>query len=129
MQATSLRWRGAWLLLGWLMVGLVMWVSLMPHPPRPLAFPQADKLEHAAAFAWLALWFLQLARPVPVLLGLALLGVGIEIAQGFTDMRQFEALDILADGLGMVLGLWLVTTAAGRLLAALDRFAQRICTV
>lgn len=118
-----LRWRGVWRTRGWLMAAGVVWLALMPDPPRPLGFAHADKLEHGAAFAWLALWFLQLAPAGPwrVVAALSGLGLGIELAQSLTASRSFELADLAADGAGILAGAALVRTPAGRLLAALER--------
>lgn len=119
-----LRWRPLWLGLGWLMVAGVVYLSLMPDPPQPVTFPFVDKAEHAAAFAWLALWFLQLVaarRRRFVVAALLLLGGAIEIAQSFTPTRQFELADLGADAVGIAVGAWLARTALGKMLAALER--------
>ena len=44
-----LRWRRAWLALGWLLLGLVVLASLLPQVPN-LALSGIDKLEHALAY-------------------------------------------------------------------------------
>jgi VanZ family protein len=123
----SLQWRPLWLGLGWLMVFGVVYLSLMPDPPQPVAFPFFDKVEHAAGFAWLALWFLQVAgRRLAVAAGLLLLGAAIEVAQSFTPTRLFELADLGADAAGIAVGALLARTAAGRMLAATERrFASR----
>lgn len=115
--------RGLWWLLGLLMVAVVLHLSLMSAPPEPLAFAHADKLEHGVTFAWLALWFLQIAprHTLAVMAALLALGVGIEIAQSFTPTRSPEAADVVADTVGLLLGARLAATRAGRLLIALER--------
>ncbi|PJC04037.1 MAG: VanZ family protein, partial [Gallionellales bacterium CG_4_9_14_0_8_um_filter_55_61] len=57
-----MKYRYFWLSAGWLLISLVLYLSLMPHPPEPLSFKNADKLEHAFSYAMLALWFCQLYR-------------------------------------------------------------------
>ncbi|MEO1767825.1 VanZ family protein [Thiobacter aerophilum] len=122
-----LSWPSLWMRLGGLMVAAVVYLSLMPTPPHPLVFPHGDKLEHAATFAWLAFWFLQItprrALPMAALLSL---GVAIEIAQSFTPTRSAEAADVVADAVGLLLGAKLAGTRAGRLLALLESRLSRL---
>ena len=120
----ELRYRKQWLALGWVMIGIVIYLSLMPYPPQPLDVSNADKIEHGLAYAGLALWFFQLVRKssrVGVGLALCLLGVAIEIAQSFTPTRSFELADMGADAAGVLLGALLIFTRLGRLLAGMER--------
>jgi len=114
-----LKHRGAWLAGGWLLVGLVVYLSLTPHPPEPMSFANADKLEHGFAYASLALWFCQIylqARQRAVVVAvLVALGIVIEFLQGLTGYRMFEVADMAANSFGVLLGLLLVRTPLGRL--------------
>ena len=124
LPVTDLHYRKTWLALGWGLVGVVIYLSLMPHPPQPLDVSGADKVEHAMAYAGLALWFFQIVRKSSRLgagVALVLLGVAIEIAQAFTPTRSFELADMGADAVGVVLGAWLVQSPLGRVLAAIER--------
>lgn len=105
-----LRHPRAWLLLWLLAITVVVVLSLGP----PLALPQApkntDKIEHALGYFLLAFSAVQLfaSRRSLVLagLGLVLLGVGLEWAQGaFTADRMPDPLDALANTLGVLAGL------------------------
>lgn len=130
MSMQSLQWRTLWLGLGWLMVVVLVYLCLMPNPPQPIRFAFADKVEHAASFAWLAWWFLQIVattRRWRAAAALLLLGVAIEVAQSFTVTRSAELADVAADGLGILLGAGLVHTPLGGLLAGVERwFVSRI---
>jgi VanZ family protein len=98
-------WRAALLLL---LCGIA-WLALSPAPP-PQADLGWDKTNHLAAFATLA--------AVAVLgrcgafwrIGSALLAYGglIEVLQSFTPTRMAEWPDLLADGMGIALGLLLM---------------------
>lgn len=82
-----------------------LYFALAPSHGGEDWFPQADKLRHAAAFAFL--WLLgSRAGLRPLNLGLLLLayGVGIELAQSFTPDREASALDVMADVAGIALG-------------------------
>lgn len=114
-----------WLGLGWLWIGLVCYLSLMPHPPEPVSFEGVDKLEHLLAYAGLMLWFCQVyvtrAARIRVLVGLVLLGVGIEILQGMGGYRYFEYADMLANSGGVLTGWGLAHTRMGRVILLLER--------
>ena len=120
-----LKYRRLWITVGWLLVGLVVYLSLTPHPPEPVTFNNADKFQHALAYGALALWFGQIYRSVTsrVMLALALtvLGVGLEYVQGWTGYRTYDVLDMVADGAGVSLGWLLALTPLGRLLEWFER--------
>lgn len=84
-------------------------LALLPQGSGPPLLPHLDKLAHAGAFTVLALLGTR-AGLRPWLLAALLLayGVGIEVAQGvFTTTREASLADVLADALGIALGLWL----------------------
>jgi VanZ family protein len=67
-----------------------------------------DKIEHAGAYALLMLWFGGLyprARHIRIAIALLALGVALDLLQGLTETRSLEALDILADAVGLAIGL------------------------
>lgn len=98
-----------WLALWWLAVATVALVELLPAMLLPQVPSGGDKLEHLAAYGALAFSAVQLfERRVlwRVGLGLAALGMGLEIAQGtLTATRSFDLHDELANCSGVLLGL------------------------
>ena len=116
-----------WLAAGWLLIGLVVFLSLIPHPPELLAFENSDKFEHVFAYAMLSFWLCQIYRcaksRVVVIAALTALGVGLEYVQGWTGYRTFEVLDMLCDGAGVLSGWLLACTPLGRLLAYIENYA------
>lgn len=99
----------------------ITWLALSPAPPR-LADTGWDKANHALAFAALAFAGVWAWWPRPhqwPWLVAALLAYGgfIEIAQSFLPPREADLMDVLADGVGILLGLaaaWPVTAIAAR---------------
>jgi VanZ family protein len=95
-----------------------LWLALEPSSGAGPWFWQADKLQHAAAFAVLA-WLGARARVGgrwALVLGLLAFGAGIEIAQSFTATRTASALDLAADAAGIALALvWERRRGSGRL--------------
>lgn len=117
-----LKYRRIWLSAGWLLVVLVVYFSLAPHPPEPLSFDNADKLEHLLAYALLSLWLNQLyLSRVLVVVALIALGVGLEYVQGWTGYRMFDVLDMLANSVGVLIGWLLALTSLGGLFVYIER--------
>lgn len=101
-----------------LTVGLILWLTLAPHPTGDLdlpLFPGADKVVHAIMFGFLAfVVLLELMKhrgwhPLPLVavaavsLLCAAFGIGIEFAQRAMGLgRALEVLDMLADSAGAV---------------------------
>ena len=118
-----LRYHGLWLALGWVWIGLVIFLSFMPHPPK-IEMQSGDKIGHALAYAFLMLWFTQLYRTRPIKLSIALgligLGVAIEFAQQQTGYRAFELADMAADAIGVARGWLLGATVLGHALRQVE---------
>lgn len=109
-----LRHRNAWLALWLFGVTVLVVVCLLPSPDLP-NLHVSDKIEHALAYALLAGSAVQLFQRwralLLVALGLLVLGIGIEFAQAlFTTTRAMEAADVVADSIGIVVGLSVALT-------------------
>ena len=101
------------LMLGWLLIALIVFFSLMPTPPRVMHFNQSDKFEHLIVYTILMLWFTQIYRRRSHLwlgLGFIVMGVSLEILQGVSVYRTFEYSDMLANSTGVMFGLLLAKT-------------------
>ena len=117
-----------WLAVGWLGVVTVVWLSLMPEPPR-LDIEQGDKLQHLAAYGSLMLWFAQVAvarssrwRTAVALVGL---GIALEYAQRATGYRTFSYADMAANAAGVACGWLLAPPRLPNALRVVERFAAR----
>ncbi|MGH8688521.1 MAG: VanZ family protein [Burkholderiales bacterium] len=102
---------------GWALVLAIVWGSLTPSPPK-IDVAHADKFEHLFAYGALMFWFAWLYRAPRTRLAYAVLwialGVGLEFAQRATGYRDFEIADMVADALGVLLGLALSVTVTLR---------------
>lgn len=104
--------RRVWQVLLGLEALVITWLALVPAPPVQITTGW-DKSNHALAFATLAfssVWALarrpQLPQQWPALaLGLLAYGGAIEIAQTYLPPREGDWMDLLADGVGISLGL------------------------
>lgn len=114
--------RRLWRALLLLLILTICWLALSPVPPKT-ADTGWDKANHALAFAVLAfvgVWAFA-SRPhqwLWLVLALLAYGGGIEVAQSYLPPREADMADLLADAVGIALGLlvaWpLVALAAPR---------------
>ena len=111
--------RSLWLLAGWLGVVAAFVFSLNPATAEAPLIPHGDKLTHLASYATLMFWWAQLftapRQRVALAIALILLGLSIEVLQGFTPDRQSDVLDALANTTGILLG-WLIAHRSANLL-------------
>ena len=122
------RWRKLWLLIGWLLVASVTYLSLVPDPPT-LPVSAGDKVGHVLAYGTLMLWFLQLNPPsrwAVLAAALVTIGIVLELVQGLSAARSAELLDVLANTAGVLCGWLLGHTRAATALQALERTLTRI---
>ena len=121
-----------WLTLGWLLVALIIFLSLWPRPPQPLEFEQSDKLSHIIAYMILMLWFAniypQRSFQFHLSIGFFVMGVCLELLQGMTEYRMFSYGDMLANGIGILLALYLAKTRLATYLLRLDTHLSKRST-
>ena len=107
---TGHRARPFWLVLGWMLVLLVIYLSLTPTPVT-LPGREGDKISHALAYLVLMSWFANLYSGVSVRAGFAAgfvaLGVSLEFVQLWTGYRSFEVTDMSAGAIGVAAG-WVI---------------------
>lgn len=120
--------RKLWLSIGWLLVVLVAYLSLVSDPPT-IDASGGDKVVHLLAYGTLMLWFLQLypiyRRPI-IAVGFIAMGILLEFLQAFTAARSFEYMDMVANTGGVMLGWLLGKTRLSTALEALERQAMRL---
>ena len=112
----QLRRRRLWIALSTVLLAAVFFVCLQPG----LGFPAPDgldKVEHLAAYVLLALWFTGLVargRYWAVAAGLMAMGLLIEVLQWRMNLgRSAEGLDMLANTLGVGIGIAIALLATG----------------
>jgi len=123
-----LRYYNLWLSIGWLLVLMVCYLSLISNPPGiDIEFKYIDKLGHFLSYFILMAWFAQLyktsrSRILYVLLFITM-GAALEVLQGMGGSRFFEYGDMLANTTGVFVA-WFITK--GRLKNALLYFEQLV---
>jgi VanZ family protein len=110
-----LRRQRLWLGLWWSAIAVVIAASLVPAFLLPEVPVGGDKLEHFGGYFLLAAAAVQLFATRRSLLraglGLVLLGIGLEVAQGLlTTTRQMDPWDALANSAGVLAGIATVLT-------------------
>jgi len=120
-----LRWHAWWVLLGVLIMLWTLWMALTPDPGVTLDFPYGDKLLHATTFTCLMGWWGNVYRARRArgwaALGCLAFGVFIEFAQWLDPPRDADALDVLADSIGILLALLLLRSSLAGVLAGVER--------
>jgi VanZ family protein len=123
----DLRYRALWLVVGYLLIALVIYLSLSSSPVTiDTHLPYQDKFFHFIAYFCLTFWFMQIyhIRHHVILWGIFLfcLGVLLEYLQGFDANRYSEAADIIANTLGVIGGIGLSMTPLRFTLLKLERY-------
>jgi VanZ family protein len=106
-DAAPLRLLRLWQIVGALLIGFVVYLSLTPFSIE-LPVEQGDKYGHILAYATLMFWFAQMYPGQRARMAWAgafvAMGIGLEFLQGLTDYRTFEIADMLADAFGVSIG-------------------------
>jgi len=127
---SSLHFSVLWYWLGWGLVTAVIYLSLTANPPEPPKFALADKLEHLLAYSALMGWFGQLYVSKPGQLawatGFCGLGIALEFVQGWGGLRFFDVGDMVANALGVLLGLLLTRYVFAGFLQRVDNVASHL---
>ena len=127
MSRADLIYRNLWVVVGWVLVVMVVYLSLVPSPPQiPGRF--GDKGGHVLAYATLMFWFgclyVDRARRRAAV-GLAIMGLVLELLQGAGAHRFAEPMDMIANVSGIIIGWTLANTRASRALALFDAWLAR----
>lgn len=107
--------------IGWLFVAAIIIFSLTPEVPSVNDYTPNDKLAHFGAYGFVMGWFAWIYRSPGARISHAIffiaLGAALEFLQTLTATRSFELADLVADTLGVAVGLMAsgIATARNRL--------------
>lgn len=126
-QNPDLRYRMLWLVVGYAMVAVVIYLSLTSRPIHiDTSLPYQDKLFHALAYFVITFWFIQIyhirSHVVQWVIFFLCLGLLLEYLQGFDPKRYSEVGDMIANSLGVVAGAGLSMTPLRNSLVKLERY-------
>ena len=131
MQAVNpdLRYRKLWLGIGYLLIILVIFLSLTSSPVEiDTELPYLDKLFHALAYFSLTFWFMQIYHIKHHVIRWAIfflsLGLLLEYLQSFDPERYSEVGDMVANTLGVMLGVGLSMTPLRYTLVKFERYIR-----
>ena len=129
MSGPELRYRFEWLLVGYAMVAVVIYLSLTSEPPDiDIDMPLQDKIFHALAYFSLMLWFAQIyhaRRQVYIFAaGFVAMGVVLELIQSLDPARYTEFGDMIANTIGVALALGLSTTPLKNVLVSVEKYVH-----
>lgn len=121
-RLTLQRW---WIAAGIVLMLWGLYIALEADPDLQLNFRGGDKLLHALGFGCLVGWWGNVfstwrARRRAALACLAY-GALVEVLQAFTPPRSADALDLLADAVGIGIGLLLLRTPLARVLVRIEQ--------
>jgi len=120
--------RRAWLILGWILVALIIYLSLTPAPIQ-VSMELGDKYGHVLAYAVLMFWFTNLyeriALRVRLAIGFVAMGIALEFVQRWTGYRSFEVADMAAGVAGVAAGWIVAPPRVPSCLALIERLFER----
>jgi VanZ family protein len=120
----DLRLRRFWIVAGWVLVLVVIYLSVAPVPIDP-GVDEGDKISHVLAYAALMGWFASLYDgPSPrgmYATGFVAMGIALEFVQGWTGARSFESADMAANAMGVVAGWTLAPPRLPNVLQKVER--------
>lgn len=111
----ALRYPVFWSAAGWLLVAGVTTGSLLPARVVHVIAAN-DKVMHVGMYLLLTLWFTGLYRRAYyawIGVGLIAMGIALDLLQGLTPSRSLDWHDMLANAVGVLVGLVLATTLVG----------------
>jgi len=123
----ELRYRKLWLIIGYLLIVLVVFLSLTSSPVEiDTGLPYQDKLFHTIAYFLLTFWFMQIFHirhhVVRWMIFFLCLGLLLEYLQGFDPNRYSEIGDMAANALGVVVAVALARTPLRYTLVRLEQY-------
>lgn len=115
MMNPELRYRKLWLIVGYLLIALVIFLTLTSSPVHiDTNLPYQDKLFHAWAYFSLTFWFMQIYHVKHQVFRWVIfflcLGLLLEYLQSFDPKRYSEVGDMIANTLGVIAGVSLSMT-------------------
>ena len=113
-----------WLVIGFALIAGINFWSLTSSVWIPMP-GHTDKIYHAASYAVLMLWWLQLfpSRSARVLLAVIFIAMGaaLEVLQSFNPMRYLDYADMSANAAGVAIAFVMGCTALDQLLYRVER--------
>lgn len=121
----ELRFLVIWRIIAFMNIALIIFLSIVPGPKDMGQLIGMDKLLHVLAYAFTMFWcrmcYSEKKHIIMFSIGLILMGGTLEIMQGLTGYRMMSAYDMIANSIGVLLGLVLARTRLSMLLSNVER--------
>lgn len=121
---TRYHYRYFWFTCGCLLLFMIIYASLASGIPIPQK-NHVDKALHTLSYLTLMLWWLQLyprlAMRLLLSLGFISMGAGIEVLQSYNPLRYFDVADMIANSIGVMIGLFAGMLGAGDWLLKIEQ--------
>jgi hypothetical protein len=121
----GLKFLKFWLFIGWIQIGLVILLSLVPSPEVLPDLEGTDKLMHFSVYGFVMFWFGLCYFPGRSYnlmgLGIILMGVVLEFIQSKTSYRSMSCFDMAANALGVSFGWALARTRVSEALICFEK--------
>jgi len=122
----SLQYMKFWLLVGWALIFSIVYISLTPKPPDLMnGISFGDKISHLVGYSVLMLWFCQLylgiRQRLLLFVAFILMGVTLEFLQGLGGIRMYEIADMIANSIGVIIGIVLTYVGLGNVLHYIEK--------
>lgn len=125
-----MRFRSIWIVIGWMMLLIGVFIGLFTPPSLNMGFDSTGKDLHWVFYFISMVWFGQLYRStnqrLRIAVALTILGIGIEVLQSLGGERVSSLSDIIVNVIGIGCG-WLAL--ATRLNCSLLWLDRRLATV
>ncbi len=119
----SLRYKPFWLGIGLCLIAVIVQQTLTASPVN-VDVKVSDKVLHTVGYFVLMGWFMQIyhawRQKIFCAAGFIAMGVLLEFIQGWSGVRHYEVMDMVANGFGVIVGLALSYTAFSRILVFVE---------
>ena len=127
MASQTLKFRKIWLIIGYLLILTIVFLTLTPKPPDLVSeINFGDKIGHFLAYSLLMFWFCLLYIKTFNRLIIAclfiIMGISLEILQDMGGIRMYEVADMFANTTGVLIGLTLAYLGMDTLLLKFENF-------
>lgn len=124
MNANTLKYRKLWLTIGYGLIAVIVYFSLIASLPRT-GLAHGDKLGHFLAYGSLMWWFCLLypkTRRWTLAAIFIAMGFALDVSQSFVSRHVFDMLDVLANTIGIAVGWLLSKTPLSLTLMRIEQF-------
>ena len=129
-ETSQLRYRQLWLVIGISIIIGIIYLSLTSRGIPVIGNNVNDKLLHTLGYFGLMLWFCQIyngrIQRFVLMVVFILMGVSLEFLQDYGGVRHFEIADMVANSVGVILGLLAAVKGLDGILAWFENLVRQV---